>query len=66
MIHAFFGERTVAKIPGIAKSVKPLEIRRAAVIGAGTMGTGIAMNFANAGIPVLLKEVSPRRCSAGL
>jgi len=66
MIHAFFGERTVAKIPGIAKSVKPLEVRRAAVIGAGTMGTGIAMSFANAGIPVLLKEVSPEALQRGI
>lgn len=65
MIHAFFGERTVAKIPGISKEVKPLGIRRAAVVGAGTMGTGIAMNFANAGIPVLVKEASQEALSRG-
>jgi 3-hydroxyacyl-CoA dehydrogenase len=56
LIHVFFGERTVAKIPGIPKDVKPREIRRAAVVGAGTMGGGIAMNFANSGIPVIVKE----------
>ncbi|MBV9034194.1 MAG: enoyl-CoA hydratase/isomerase family protein [Acidobacteriaceae bacterium] len=66
MIHAFFGERTVAKIPGISKEAKPLEIRRAAVVGAGTMGTGIAMNFANAGIPVLVKEASQEALSRGM
>jgi 3-hydroxyacyl-CoA dehydrogenase len=66
MIYAFFGERTVAKIPGLARTVKPLEIRRAAVIGAGTMGTGIAMNFANAGIPVILKDVSPEALQRGM
>ncbi len=66
MIYAFFGERTVAKIPGLAKSTKPLEVRRAAVIGAGTMGTGITMNFANAGIPVILKEMSSEALQRGM
>ncbi len=65
LIYVFFGERAVAKIPGISKSVKPLEVRRAAVIGAGTMGTGIAMSFADAGIPVLLKEASPEALGRG-
>ncbi len=66
LIHLFFGERTVAKIPSLSKTAKPLEIRRAAVVGAGTMGTGIAMNFANAGIPVILKEVSPEALQRGM
>jgi 3-hydroxyacyl-CoA dehydrogenase len=66
LIHVFFGERTVAKIPGIAKDVAPLPIHRAAVIGAGTMGGGIAMNYANAGIPVLLKEATPDALDRGL
>ena len=66
MIHAFFGERAVSKIPGISKETKPLEIRRAAVVGAGTMGVGIAMNFANAGIPVLVKEASSDALSRGI
>jgi 3-hydroxyacyl-CoA dehydrogenase len=57
LIHVFFGERAVAKVPGLAKEVTPLPIRRAAVVGAGTMGGGITMAYANAGIPVLLKEV---------
>lgn len=66
MIHAFFGERAVTKIPGIGKEVKPREIRRAAIIGAGTMGGGIAMVYANAGIPVLLKEQSEQALERGL
>jgi 3-hydroxyacyl-CoA dehydrogenase len=56
LIHVFFGERTVAKIPGIGKETPIIPIKRAAVVGGGTMGRGIAMSYANAGIPVLLKE----------
>ncbi|MEW6128467.1 MAG: 3-hydroxyacyl-CoA dehydrogenase NAD-binding domain-containing protein [Acidobacteriota bacterium] len=66
MIHAFFGERAVGKIPGIGKDVQTYEIKKAAVIGAGTMGGGIAMNYANAGIPVLLKETSQELLDKGL
>ena len=66
MIHAFFGEREVAKIPGIGKDTAVREIKRAAVIGAGTMGGGIAMNFANAGIPVILKEASADALARGV
>jgi 3-hydroxyacyl-CoA dehydrogenase len=66
MIHVFFGEREVAKIPGLPKDTRTLEIRKAAVIGAGTMGGGIAMNYANAGIPVLLKETSQEFLDRGL
>jgi len=66
LIHAFFGERTVAKIPGIPKTIKPLEIRRVAVTGAGTMGAGIAMTYVNAGIPVILKETSQEALDRGL
>ena len=66
MIHVFFGDREVAKIPGLPKDTKTLEIRKAAVIGAGTMGGGIAMNYANAGIPVLLKETSQEFLDRGL
>jgi 3-hydroxyacyl-CoA dehydrogenase len=58
LIHVFFGERIVGKIPGLAKNTPVLPIKRAAVVGAGTMGAGIAMTYANAGIPVILKEVS--------
>ena len=54
--HIFFAEREAAKVPGIGKDVAPREIKSAAVIGAGTMGGGIAMNFANVGIPVTIIE----------
>jgi len=66
MIHVFFGERTVAKIPDVPKDTPLLPIRKAAVIGAGTMGGGIAMNYANAGIPVVLKDVSQEALNRGL
>ena len=66
LIHAFFGERTVAKIPGLPKDVKPAEIGRAAVIGAGTMGGGIAMTFANAGVPVIVKETAADALERGM
>lgn len=66
LIHIFFGERTVAKIPGLPKDTPVLPIRRAAVVGAGTMGGGITMSYANAGIPVLLKEVSQEALDRGL
>ncbi len=66
LIHAFFGERTVAKIPGIPKTVKTHDIRRAAVIGAGTMGGGISMTFANAGIPVIVKETAQDALDRGM
>ena len=66
MIYAFFGEREVAKIPFVPKDTPVREIRRAAVIGAGTMGGGIAMNYANAGIPVILKETSQEALDRGM
>jgi 3-hydroxyacyl-CoA dehydrogenase len=66
MIHVFFGEREVAKIPGIPKETKQIEIKQAAVIGAGTMGGGIAMNYANAGIPVRIKETTQEALDHGL
>jgi len=66
MIHVFFGEREVAKIPGLPRDTGTLDIRKAAVVGAGTMGGGIAMNYANAGIPVLLKETSQEFLDRGL
>lgn len=66
LIHVFFGEREVAKIPGITKETKTYDIKRAAVVGAGTMGGGIAMNYANAGIPVLLKETDQAALDRGL
>jgi 3-hydroxyacyl-CoA dehydrogenase len=66
LIHVFFGERTVAKIPGLAGDTATLPIRRAAIIGAGTMGGGIAMAYANAGIPVALKDVEQAALDRGL
>jgi 3-hydroxyacyl-CoA dehydrogenase len=63
--HIFFAEREAAKVPDIA-GVKAHEIKRAAVIGAGTMGGGIAMCFANAGIPVTVVETSAEVLSRGL
>src|ERR1035437_4634967 len=66
LIHAFFAERAVSKIPGIPAETRPREIRRAAVIGAGTMGGGITMSYANAGIPVLLKETSQEALDRGM
>lgn len=66
LIHVFFGEREVAKIPGIGKETPMLPIHKAAVVGAGTMGGGIAMNYANAGIPVLLKETSQDALDRGM
>ncbi|HUD98862.1 MAG TPA: 3-hydroxyacyl-CoA dehydrogenase NAD-binding domain-containing protein [Bryobacteraceae bacterium] len=66
LIRLFFAEREAAKVPGIPKDTPTLEIRKAAVVGAGTMGGGIAMNYANAGIPVLLKETDQAALDRGL
>ncbi|MFG1391453.1 3-hydroxyacyl-CoA dehydrogenase NAD-binding domain-containing protein [Xanthobacter agilis] len=64
--HVFFAEREAARIPGIGKEVKARPIRKAAVVGAGTMGGGIAMCFAQAGIPVTLIEVKAEALGAGM
>ena len=64
--HVFFAEREAAKVPGMPPDVHPRTIARAAVIGAGTMGGGIAMSFANAGIPVTLVETSQEALRRGL
>jgi 3-hydroxyacyl-CoA dehydrogenase len=66
LIHVFFGDREVAKIPGISKDIAQIPVTKAAVVGAGTMGGGIAMVFANAGIPVLLKETDQAALDRGL
>ena len=66
LTHVFFAEREARRIPGLPTDTEPLPVRSAAVIGAGTMGGGIAMNFANAGIPVALLEVSPQALERGL
>jgi 3-hydroxyacyl-CoA dehydrogenase len=66
LIHVFFGEREVAKIPDVPADTPLLPVNRIAVIGAGTMGGGIAMVFANAGISVLLKETDQAALDRGL
>jgi 3-hydroxyacyl-CoA dehydrogenase len=66
LIHVFFGEREVAKIPDVPKETPVIPVNRAAIVGAGTMGGGIAMVFANAGIPVLLKETDQASLDRGL
>lgn len=64
--HLFFAEREAAKVPDVPKDTPILDITRAAVVGAGTMGGGIAMSYANAGIPVLLKEIDSTALERGL
>jgi len=66
LIHAFFAERAVSKIPDISKETAVYNIRQAAIVGAGTMGGGIAMACANAGISVRLKEVQQAALDKGL
>lgn len=64
--HAFFAERNASKVPDVPADTPTRDIRQAAVIGAGTMGGGIAMNFANAGIPVILLETKQEALNKGL
>ncbi len=64
--HLFFADREVAKVPDVPKDTPTKDITRAAVVGAGTMGGGIAMNYANAGIPVLLKDVDQAALDRGM
>jgi len=66
LIHVFFAERAAARIPGLDKSSAVTPVRAAAVVGAGTMGRGIAMCFANAGVPVRLKDAKPEAVNAAL
>jgi len=66
LIHVFFGEREVAKIPDVPKDTPVIPVNRVAVVGSGTMGGGIAMVFANAGIPVLLKDVDKAALEIGM
>jgi 3-hydroxyacyl-CoA dehydrogenase len=66
LIHIFFGEREVGKIPDIPRETPLIAVNRVAVVGSGTMGGGIAMVFANAGIPVLLKDVDETALDAGM
>ena len=64
--HAFFGERAASKLPDVPSDTPMRPIKSVAVIGAGTMGGGIAMNFLNAGIPVTILEMKQEALDKGL
>ena len=64
--HAFFAERAASKIPGVAEDIATRDIKSVAIIGAGTMGGGIAMNFLNAGVPVKILEMKQEALDKGL
>ena len=65
-IHLFFAERAAGKIPDVPRTTPTRKVERAAVLGAGTMGGGIAMNFVNVGIPVTLVEQNEEALRRGL
>src|SRR5258708_9775592 len=64
--YAFFAEREAAKIAGVPDGTRSRNVERVAIIGAGTMGGGIAMSFANAGIPVTLIETGDEQLKRGM
>ncbi|MGY2284480.1 3-hydroxyacyl-CoA dehydrogenase NAD-binding domain-containing protein [Pseudomonas gingeri] len=64
--HVFFAERLTSHVKNSSDEVQPQEIRQVGIVGAGTMGGGIAMNFLNAGIPVKLLEVHPQALDKGI
>ena len=64
--HLFFGERELRKIPGIGADVRGRKVERVGIVGAGTMGGGIAMCFANAGVPVVLVDTTQANLDRGL
>jgi 3-hydroxyacyl-CoA dehydrogenase len=64
--HAFFGERAASKIPDVPEDTPQRDIKRVGVIGAGTMGGGITMNFLNAGIPVTMLEMKQEALDRGV
>jgi 3-hydroxyacyl-CoA dehydrogenase len=64
--YFFFAEREAAKIPDVPTDTPTKDVKKAAVIGAGTMGGGIAMNFANAGIPVTVVEIAQDALDRGM
>ncbi|MES2323827.1 MAG: 3-hydroxyacyl-CoA dehydrogenase NAD-binding domain-containing protein [Pseudomonadota bacterium] len=64
--HAFFAERVASKVPDVPADTPTRQINKAAIIGAGTMGGGIAMNFVNAGIPVILLETKQEALDKGI
>ena len=64
--HAFFAEREAAKVPGVTKDVKARPVKKMAVLGAGTMGGGITMSFASAGIQVTIIDLNPEALEKGM
>jgi 3-hydroxyacyl-CoA dehydrogenase len=64
--HAFFAERAAARVPGVAADTPARTVAAAAVVGTGTMGTGIAISFLSAGIPVTLLDASPSALAQGV
>jgi 3-hydroxyacyl-CoA dehydrogenase len=64
--HVFFAEREVARVPDIPADIETLPVRKAGMVGAGTMGGGITMNFLNAGIPVTIVEMSQAALDRGV
>ena len=66
LIHAFFAERAAGRIPGIGKETEVAPVKRVGIVGAGTMGGGIAMACVNAGIPVLLKDTDQKAVDHGM
>ncbi|MES1948674.1 NAD-binding 3-hydroxyacyl-CoA dehydrogenase [Salinisphaera sp. C84B14] len=64
--HVFFAEREVGKVPGISKETPKRDIKQVGIIGAGTMGGGIAMNFLSAGIPVKMLEMKQEALDKGV
>ncbi|MAI78577.1 MAG: 3-hydroxyacyl-CoA dehydrogenase [Deltaproteobacteria bacterium] len=64
--HAFFAEREIWKLPDVPRDTPQIEIHKVGIIGAGTMGGGIAMNFANIGLPVTLVETNQEALDRGL
>ena len=66
MRHIFFAERQAAKIPDVPDQTPVLPVKKVGVIGAGTMGGGISMNFLNAGIPVAIVEMKQEALDRGM
>jgi len=66
LMHVFFAEREVSKIPDVPKDTRLIPVKTAGIVGAGTMGGGIAMVLANAGIPVLAKEADQAALDRGM
>ena len=66
LVHVFFAERETRKVPGLPEGTRPRPVKLAAIIGAGTMGGGIAICFANAGIPVILLDTDQAALDRGI